>query len=132
MMKRLKDRVRWMIEGMGSIYESLYSFVWNLGPPVDEPFNPPRELYDREGAQRHSTGRQAQSTKRERCADDSCNSIADPRCKGLNCTMHCAIFCGGRCGVPRPQNFTYKRRVPVSKMKDPTPPPTDPGGGYVN
>ena len=130
-MKRLKDGIRSMFKRMGSILDSIHKFVWNLGPPVDEPFNPPREWYDKEGAQNSARSR-AQSMKREKCADDSCNSIADPRCKGLNCTMHCAIFCQGRCGVPRPPNFTYKRRVPVSKMKDPTPPPSDPGAGFIN
>ena len=113
----MRQKMGWMFEGAGSLFD--FGFFYPAPPPTAP-------------ATKVSTRAQAKSTKRERCADDSCNSIADPRCKGLNCTMHCAIFCQGRCGVPRPPNFTYKRRVPVSKMKDPTPPPSDSGGGYVN
>jgi hypothetical protein len=126
-MKRLKEGVCSMFKRMGSIVDSIHKFVWNLGPLVDEPFNPPREWYDNEGARRSSSRRHPCAVGRPLCFGD-----ADIRCIGGNCTRHCVQYCAGRCIEQLPKGRGHQRNPPSHPRKEQKPRASDTNSDAIN
>ncbi len=41
-----------------------------------------------------------------KCAVSHCHSRRDPRCRGKNCTKHCADYCAGACLLAEKKSAT--------------------------